>query len=175
MTETRPPQTDDAASPRRVLIYSHDTFGLGHLRRSRAIANALVANDPAARVVVVSGSAVVDRFAFSEGVASVRLPGVTKRSDGGYASLDAGVPLARTVALRAAAIARTAESFRPHLTIVDKEPTGFHGEMLPALEHLAAKGCRLVLGLRDVLDEAERLVPEWERKGAVEALVQAIL
>ena len=26
----------------RVLIYSHDTFGLGHLRRSRAIANALV-------------------------------------------------------------------------------------------------------------------------------------
>ena len=27
---------------RRVLIYSHDSFGLGHLRRCRAIANALV-------------------------------------------------------------------------------------------------------------------------------------
>src|SRR5262252_4486559 len=26
----------------RILIYSHDTFGLGHLRRCRAIAHALV-------------------------------------------------------------------------------------------------------------------------------------
>ena len=26
----------------RILFYSHDTFGLGHLRRSRAIAEALV-------------------------------------------------------------------------------------------------------------------------------------
>ena len=29
----------------RVLIYSHDTFGLGHLRRCRAIAHALVGDD----------------------------------------------------------------------------------------------------------------------------------
>jgi predicted glycosyltransferase len=26
----------------RILIYSHDSFGLGHLRRCRAIAHALV-------------------------------------------------------------------------------------------------------------------------------------
>ena len=33
------------ANPRhhkRVLIYSHDSFGLGHLRRCRAIAHSLV-------------------------------------------------------------------------------------------------------------------------------------
>ena len=37
----------------RVLLYSHDTFGLGHLRRSRAIANAIVpAITPA---IIVSG------------------------------------------------------------------------------------------------------------------------
>src|SRR6478736_1616387 len=29
----------------RILIYSHDTFGLGHLRRCRAIAHALVQED----------------------------------------------------------------------------------------------------------------------------------
>lgn len=28
----------------RVLIYGHDTFGLGHIRRCRAIANALIAS-----------------------------------------------------------------------------------------------------------------------------------
>ena len=36
-TTAVPPARPERA---RVLIYSHDTFGLGHLRRSRAIANA---------------------------------------------------------------------------------------------------------------------------------------
>ena len=30
---------------KRILIYSHDTFGLGHLRRCRAIAHSLVGAD----------------------------------------------------------------------------------------------------------------------------------
>jgi len=30
----------------RTLLYSHDTFGLGHLRRSRTIATALIEADP---------------------------------------------------------------------------------------------------------------------------------
>jgi len=46
----------------RVLIYSHDTFGLGHLRRSRAIANALVRSHPDASVVIISGSPVIGSF-----------------------------------------------------------------------------------------------------------------
>lgn len=161
---------ETATGRRRVLIYSHDTFGLGHLRRSRAIANALVAGDPEMRVVIVSGSAVVDRFAFAEGVSCVHVPPVTKRPDDTYASLDSDVSLERTVALRAQIIARTAETFRPNLIVVDKEPAGFHGEILPTLEQAAARGCKVVLGLRDVLDDADRLVPEWERKGAAAAV-----
>ncbi len=46
----------------------------------------------------------------------------------------------------------------------------FRGELRPTLEMLLAKGrARLVLGLRDVLDEPEVLAAEWERKEAVEA------
>lgn len=159
----------DGASALRVLIYSHDTFGLGHLRRSRAIAHAIVASSPGARAVIVSGSPVVDRYAFARGVRTVRLPPVTKLADGSYAGSPAA-SLARTVAERSAAIARTAEAFRPHIVIVDKEPCGFHGEMIPVLEREVARGTKLVLGLRDVLDEADRLAPEWQRKGAVEAM-----
>ncbi len=159
----------ESSSALRVLIYSHDTFGLGHLRRSRAIAHALVAACPDARAVIVSGSPVVDRFAFAPGVRTVRLPPVTKLSDGTYASAGPAT-LARTVEDRTAALMRTAEAVRPHVVIVDKEPAGFHGEMLPVLEREAARGTKLVLGLRDVLDEADRLAPEWERKGAVEAM-----
>ncbi|MBE7244196.1 MAG: hypothetical protein INR63_04540 [Actinomycetospora chiangmaiensis] len=160
---------EDESSALRVLIYSHDTFGLGHLRRSRAIANAIVAACPGARAVIVSGSPVVDRYAFARGVRTVRLPPVNKLQDGSYVSGESG-PLAVTVTERAAVLLRTAEAFRPHVVIVDKEPAGFHGEMLPVLEREAVRGTRLVLGLRDVLDEADRLAPEWERKGAVEAM-----
>ena len=155
---------------RRILIYSYDTFGLGHLRRSRTIANALVAGSDDVRAVIVSGSPVADRYASAERIACVAIPPVTKRGDGGYASLDPDRPLDSTVAARQRIIADTAEAFRPDVILVDKEPTGFHGEMLPTLERQAARGGRSVLGLRDVLDEAGRLVPEWARKDASAAV-----
>ncbi|KAA0125675.1 hypothetical protein CIW48_00805 [Methylobacterium sp. P1-11] len=163
---------DEASSAPRVLIYSHDTFGLGHLRRSRAIANAVVACNRGARAMIVSGSPVVDRFAFAPGVRTVRLPPVTKFADGNYASLDQATPLARTVEQRSAIIAQACGAFCPDLIIVDKEPAGFHGELLPALEGAAERDIRMVLGLRDVLDDADRLVPEWERKGAAETMAR---
>ncbi len=36
----------------RVLIYSHDSFGLGHLRRCMTIANRLVANRKGLSVLI---------------------------------------------------------------------------------------------------------------------------
>jgi predicted glycosyltransferase len=60
----------------RVLIYSHDTFGLGHLRRSRAIANRLVQRNPEASIVIISGSPIIGSFEFGDGVDYVRVPGV---------------------------------------------------------------------------------------------------
>jgi predicted glycosyltransferase len=156
----------------RVLIYSHDTFGLGHLRRSRAIANGIVEQWPGASVIIISGSPVIGNFEFGSGVDYIRIPGVTKLPDGDYRSLNLNMSLDSAVGLRQAMILRAAEVFRPDVFIVDKEPTGFRGEVLPALEHLKNRGCRLVLGIRDVMDEPSLLVPEWERKGATEALAR---
>jgi predicted glycosyltransferase len=154
----------------RVLIYSHDTFGLGHLRRSRAIANALAGEMPGVSALIISGSPVIGSFEFGSGVDYVRIPGVTKLPDGDYRSLNLNVSIDAAVHLRQSVILQTAEAFRPDFFIVDKEPTGFRGEVVPALERLQGQGCRLVLGIRDVMDEPALLVPEWERKGAVEAL-----
>lgn len=156
----------------RVLIYSHDTFGLGHLRRSRAIANALVEERPGVSVVIISGSPVIGSFEFGGGVDYVRVPGVTKLPDGGYTSLNLKVSIDEAVGLREALILQTAETFAPDFFIVDKEPTGFRGEVMPALERLRQRGCCLVLGIRDVMDEPALLVPEWDRKGASEALAR---
>ena len=169
----RPPEGQSrSGSGARVLLYSHDTFGLGHLRRSRAIANALVVDRPDASVVIISGSPVIGNFEFGSGVDYIRIPGVTKLPDGDYRSLNLNVSLDEAVGLRQAIILRAAEMFRPDVLIVDKEPAGFRGEVLPALEYLKSRGCRLVLGIRDVMDEPALLVPEWERKGAKEALVR---
>jgi predicted glycosyltransferase len=163
-------RTDGPDSGARVLIYSHDTFGLGHLRRSRAIANAIVERWPNASVVIISGSPVIGNFEFGSGVDYIRIPGVTKLPDGDYRSLNLNLSLDAAVGLRQAIILRAAEVFEPDVLIVDKEPTGFRGEVLPALEYLKTRACRLVLGIRDVMDEPSLLVPEWERKGAKEAL-----
>jgi predicted glycosyltransferase len=154
----------------RVLLYSHDTFGLGHLRRSRAIANALVARCPGVSVVIISGSPVIGNFEFGSGVDYVRIPGVTKLPDGRYRSLNLNLSIEEAVRLREGLILQTAECFRPDVFLVDKEPTGFRGEILPALDLLSKVDCRLILGIRDVMDEPALLVPEWERKGATEAL-----
>jgi predicted glycosyltransferase len=161
------PRIGDAS---RILIYSHDTFGLGHLRRSRAIANALVAERPEVSVVIVSGSPVIGSFEFGRGVDYIRVPGVTKLPDGDYRSLNLNLPIDDAVGLREAIIRQTAETFAPDCIIVDKEPAGFRGEMVPTLERLSRQGCHVVLGVRDVLDEPDLLVPEWERKGATEVL-----
>ena len=156
----------------RVVIYSHDTFGLGHLRRSRAIANAIVEECPGTSVVIISGSPVIGNFEFGSGVDYIRIPGVTKLPDGDYRCLNLNVELDEAVGLREALILQAVKSFRPDVFIVDKEPTGFRGEVIPALDYLQAAGCRLVLGIRDVMDEPALLLPEWERKGARQALIR---
>ena len=154
----------------RVMLYSHDTFGLGHLRRSRALAAAITSADPTASALILTGSPVAGRFAFPQRVDHVRLPGVTKLADGSYVSQLMDMTIEETTDLRAGLIRTTAEQYKPDILIVDKEPTGFRGELLPTLDDLQSGGhARLVLGLRDVLDEPEVLATEWARKGALQA------
>jgi predicted glycosyltransferase len=151
---------------RRVLIYSHDSFGLGHLRRCRAIAQGLVAADPDLSVLILSGSPIIGRFDFGERVDFVRIPGIIKLENGEYTTLALGTDLAQTLAMREAIIRHTALAYEPHLFIVDKEPLGLRGEVRDTLHMLRAGGCPVVLGLRDVLDDPAILSDEWQRKGA---------
>ncbi len=153
------------------MFYSHDTFGLGHLRRSRALATALTENDEDTSAIILTGSPVAGRFTFPERVDHIRLPGVTKLPDGSYVSQTLGMGIDDTTSLRAGIIQTAIEQYEPDLLIVDKEATGFRGELLPTLEWLRLRGrTRVVLGLRDVLDEPEALATEWDRKAAIPAI-----
>ncbi len=154
----------------RVLIYSHDTFGLGHIRRCRAIANSLVASYPHISVIIVSGSSMISSFQFGDGVDYVRIPGIEKQSDGRYWPHHLNLELSDTIRLRTDLIKQTVLSFDPDVVIVDKEPIGLRGELLPSLEILRRRNARIVLGLRDVLDEPAKLQDEWRQSGALDAL-----
>ena len=155
------PQRLDRA---RILIYSHDSFGLGHLRRCRSIAHSLVAQYKGVSVLILSGSPIIGSFDFRARVDFVRIPGVIKLKDGEYTSLGLHIDLEQTLKMREAIIFHTAASFNPDIFLVDKEPTGLKGEVVSTLKMLKDRGSLNILGLRDIMDEASALKIEWQRK-----------
>ena len=154
----------------RVLIYSHDTFGLGHLRRCRTIAHALVEKYKGLSVLILSGSPIIGSFDFRARVDFVRIPGVIKLYNGEYTSLGLHIDLSQIMAIRSSIIRHTAEMFAPDLFIVDKEPLGLKGELHETLSIMKARGTTLVLGLRDVMDEPTLLRHEWKSRNLIPVL-----
>lgn len=154
----------------RILIYSHDSFGLGHLRRCRSIAHSLVSRFKGLSVLILSGSPIIGSFDFKARVDFVRIPGIIKLRDGAYTSLGLHIDLEQTLRMRESIIYHTAASFEPDLFLVDKEPTGLQGEVTSTLKMLREQGTINVLGLRDIMDEPSQLKVEWERKQVLPVL-----
>ena len=155
---------------KRLLIYSHDSFGLGHLRRCRAIAHDLVDRFRGLSVLILSGSPIIGSFDFKARVDFVRVPGVIKLRNGEYTSLSLHIDIEKTLDIRSSIIQHTAEAFDPHLFLVDKEPQGLRGEIVDTLKMLRKNGTRCVLGLRDVMDDPIQLAAEWRRKRSIPAI-----
>ena len=162
----------ESRRPQRVLIYSHDSFGLGHLRRCRELAHTLVEAYKSLSVLILSGSPIIGSFDFKARVDFVRVPGVIKLHNGDYTPLALHIDIEQTMAMRSSIIKHTAQAFDPDLFIVDKEPLGLRGEVEGTLAMLNEQGTPCVLGLRDVMDEPGLLAPEWERKQIVPALAR---
>jgi predicted glycosyltransferase len=154
----------------RLLIYSHDTFGLGHLRRCRAIAHALVDHRKDVSCLILSGSPIIGAYGFRPRVDFVRFPGVVKLRNGSYSPRGLDISIEDAISIREKLIRASAEAFRPHVFLVDKEPLGLRGEVGLTLEMLKDQGTRLVLGLRDIMDDQDQLAEEWDRKAAMPAL-----
>lgn len=108
-------QTHDSI---RILMYSHDTYGLGHIRRSLAIAKSI--RSVPASVLIVTGSPLVGRFVIPEGIDFVRIPGMIKVTNEEYTPLSMKLPSSYVISIREDIILATAKSFRPHFFIVDK-------------------------------------------------------
>lgn len=147
----------------RILMYSHDTFGLGHLRRCRTIAHSLVEDYRGLNVLIISGATIAGAFDYRARVDFVKIPSVIKLRNGEYTSMDQHIDLHETMKMRQSIIRHTAETFEPDIFIIDKEPLGLRGEVEDTLAYLKTRGTTLVLGLRDVMDAPHLLEAEWKR------------
>ncbi len=145
-------------------MYSHDTFGLGHLRRCRAIAHSIVEQYKSVSVLIISGSQIAGAFDFKARVDFVKIPSVIKLYNGEYDSIGEYIDIEEILEMRELIIQRTAEAFNPDIFIVDKEPLGLKGELEPTLEMFRQSKTHSVLGLRDVMDSPKLLGKEWAKQ-----------
>jgi predicted glycosyltransferase len=154
-------------------MYSHDSYGLGHLRRTLALAEAFVGADPSTSVLILTGSTVSGTFRMSPGIDLVKLPSAIKVASGVYEPSRISVDFEDLKNLRSALILSAVKAFDPVAFIVDKAPLGMKREVYPALEFLREKrsSTLTVLGLRDVMDDPTLIRRNW-REGRIARAIE---
>jgi len=154
----------------RIVLYGHDTVGLGHLRRNLTIAHRLARDLPEAHFLTLTGSNQAHAFPLPPRMDFVKIPSAAKNRDGVYEARALDLPLDELRDMRSRLIAEALRSYRPDLVLVDHAPAGMDGELMGPLEELRAVRPRaaLVLGLRDVIDEPGRIRRRWKREGLIE-------
>ena len=154
----------------RIMLYSHDTYGLGHLRRSLNIARQLSNDIKNAHQLLVTGSMVAGAFSLPPRLDLIKLPALSKRSTGAYTPRTLPLSLQQTISWREQMILQAVDAFQPDLFLVDKSPAGVHGELLPTLEHLRRwqPDTKIVLGMRDIEDCPSKTQAEWAASGVYE-------
>ena len=157
---------------KKLLIYSHDTFGLGNMRRMMAIAEHLTQQNPELNVLMLSGSNAIQAFQLPCRVDYVKLPCLHRDVNGRYDAKSLNMSLKSIIRLRSNLILSAALDFKPDLIIVDKKPFGVSNELEPVLSILRRRTNppRMVLLLRDILDDARATQDIWSRNGYHEAI-----
>jgi predicted glycosyltransferase len=148
----------------RVALYSHDTLGLGHIRRNLLIAQALSQPPLEATTLMIAGAREAGVFPWASGVDCVTLPSIQKCDDGQYRSRRLHLSLPELVSVRAGIVQGALEAFAPDVLIVDTEPRGAFRELDAALSSVRMRGrTHCVLGLRDVRDQPAVVKREWDK------------
>src|SRR5258708_11615754 len=156
----------------RIMVYLHDVFGLGDVGRNLAIAGRLSHALAGVSLLLLSGSQAVQQFVLPLGADTIKLPTVTKLGPEHYVAQGLTITPSEVLALRRGLILETVMSFKPDLLLVDHAPLGMRGELRPALEYVRANlpQSRVVLGLRDILDEPAVVCRTWRKQAVYSAL-----
>lgn len=156
----------------KLMVYSHDSFGLGNIRRMVAICKHLLEALPDLSILLVSGSPMLHSFRLPPGLDYIKLPCMGRDLSGKVAVKYLSTNVEDMVRLRSHSIAATAANYQPDLFLVDKKPYGLCGELKEtlALLKVTLPQTKFVLLLRDILDDAETTISEWKQYGFYEAI-----
>lgn len=155
----------------RIALFTHDTFGLGHVRRCLRIMRSIARAEPDAAQLLITGSPAVGLLGeLPPNTDYVKVPTTVKTGARGNQPPHLPIPPAERNDLRTVLIRDAVLGFAPDVLVVDNFPLGSQGELLPTLRALRATRTRTVLGLRDVLDAPEIVQDDWRRQGIYDVL-----
>ena len=157
---------------KRLLIYSHDTFGLGNIRRIMNIATYLHQAVPDLSILIVTGSPMIQSFRIPKGIDYIKLPCLSRTEREGYSAKYLDSKIGEVIQLRSDLILSAILNFEPDVMIVDKKPYGVKHELRKALNFAKTymPKTRTVLLLRDILDAPATTTKVWEDNGYYEAV-----
>ena len=156
----------------RIFLYSHDTYGLGHLRRNLAIAEHLMARKPGFSVRLLPGSPVIGSWVLPEGLDVTALPPVIKTGVETYAPRNSTLPFGLVKAYRESLILKSVIEETPEIFLVDHAPAGMNAELLSTLAFIRREmpHTQIILGLRDILDNPKTVRNIWEQQSIIPLL-----
>lgn len=156
--------TDKPHRP-RIALYSHDTLGFGHLRRNIMLASRLRQMPSRPDILLIAGMREAGSFNLPAGIDLITLPAYAKQSDGKYAPRHLGLPLQALATVRKQTIMAAMQAFVPDIFVVDNVPRGAQHELDSALRMLRQTGrTKIVLGLRDVIDDRDKVRAQWVKQ-----------
>jgi predicted glycosyltransferase len=156
----------------KLMVYSHDAFGLGNIRRMLEICQYLLKAIPNLSILLVSGSPMLQSFRLPPGLDYIKLPCLNRGKSGELSAKYLRLDVDTTVKLRSDLILTAALSYRPDVLMVDKKPYGIKGELQETLSALKTDlpQTKLVLLLRDILDLPKTTRAEWKKEGYYSAI-----
>ena len=160
------------------VLFCNEMLGLGHLRLSLTLAEALVAEDESSSALVMTGSMAFGGLRTAPRVDVVKLPTSPLDANTSWSATSRRPPANLAIgaagvrALRSELSVATVAQLRPEVVVVDYRPLGRDEELRPTLELLREQGgCTVALGLWDVDDAPERLRTQWTAE-LLEAIAQ---
>ncbi len=161
-------------SAAKILIYSQDGFGLGHLRRNLNICTQIKKLHPRASCLVIADSPVAPFFKLPPNCDFIKIPTIVKVDTGIWRPDRLSMGYRELLAIRSDMIRNVAISFQPDVFLVDHMPHGALGELAEPLQVMRKQSAhtKVVLGLRDILGAPEVIHQQWEKEGAFDAIAE---
>lgn len=144
----------------RIALYWHNGRSLGHTVRCMALGQALLSYNPDTTVMGITGASRYFEL-LPPGMDVLKIPSFLGYDEEGAIRTESILSITKKEfqSIRENLIATFVRDFRPHALVVDYNPQGKSGELVPAM--VGSPGTKKILGLRGILNSFEETRAEF--------------